>query len=161
MNLIRSTSEAWPPQAGCVTGLGNPAANSNHFCFFPRGHRDSHRNLGWGSWQHSPHTSLKNGIFLFFFFLPVNTANQSNAWTKLRLQLAGAQRTCRTLAVVAAEQVGARAIVLTGAGFTLVDLGFTALTWEHSLQRAACKICIQSNNFETVENGRKWNISNQ
>lgn len=49
--------------------------------------------------------------------------------------------------MVAAERVGARAIVLTGAGFTLVDLGFTALTWEESLQKAACKNCTQSNNF--------------
>lgn len=59
-----------------------------------------------------------------------------------RLQLAGAQRTCRTLAAVAAERVGARAIVLTGAGFALVDLGFTALTWEQSLKKAAWNISI-------------------
>lgn len=58
MNLIRSV---WHPRVRCVTDAGTPAANSNHLCCFPRGHRDGRRDLDWGSWQHPP---------IFFFFFP-------------------------------------------------------------------------------------------
>lgn len=46
----------------------------------------------------------------------------------LQTELAVAQHTCGTLALVAAEEVGAGAIVLTGTGLTLVDLSLTVLS---------------------------------
>lgn len=73
---------------------------------------------------HSQTTSLKSPQCRL---LPQPNPRSLKCFNKAVVQ-AIAQHTCRTLAFVAPYQVSTRAIVLTGAGITLVDLSLTVFS---------------------------------